>query len=113
MDKGSYAYRTQSGLSYLKTADGGDDMSETRGTIWKQLVKQKEEDGLSGYERLSRNVIKAIRNKIRRERTRSKKKSMKGLTRKMTSMEMVKNNVLTASMNLVKLMKGMNPITTN
>ena len=51
-------------------------------------MRLKEEEGLEGSEHLPRATVKQVRNKIRRERARYKKKSQKALHRRMTSMEM-------------------------
>jgi len=48
--------------------------SATKKVIWKELMKQKEELSVSGDQRLSRQMIKTIRNKIRRERRKRMKK---------------------------------------
>lgn len=70
MDKGSTANKTNSGISMMRTAADGENRSETRVTIWKELMKAKEDDQLSGHEKLPRSKIKEIRNKIRRDRDR-------------------------------------------
>ena len=48
--------KTQSGNTMLNTTD--DVMSATRVTIWKELMRQKEEDGLDGSEHLPRATIR-------------------------------------------------------
>eukprot|EP00353_Schmidingerella_taraikaensis_P002440 CAMPEP_0185597850 /NCGR_PEP_ID=MMETSP0434-20130131/81622_1 /TAXON_ID=626734 ORGANISM="Favella taraikaensis, Strain Fe Narragansett Bay" /NCGR_SAMPLE_ID=MMETSP0434 /ASSEMBLY_ACC=CAM_ASM_000379 /LENGTH=58 /DNA_ID=CAMNT_0028226677 /DNA_START=2112 /DNA_END=2288 /DNA_ORIENTATION=- len=48
--------------------------SATKKVIWKELMKQKEELSVSGDQRLNRQMIKTIRNKIRRERRKRMKK---------------------------------------
>ena len=65
--------KTQSGVTMTQTVD--DMMSATRVTIWKELMKMKEEEGLDGTEHLPRSTIKQIRSKIKRERIAERKKS--------------------------------------
>eukprot|EP00354_Favella_ehrenbergii_P003929 CAMPEP_0170457220 /NCGR_PEP_ID=MMETSP0123-20130129/4586_1 /TAXON_ID=182087 /ORGANISM="Favella ehrenbergii, Strain Fehren 1" /LENGTH=58 /DNA_ID=CAMNT_0010720943 /DNA_START=1301 /DNA_END=1477 /DNA_ORIENTATION=+ len=48
--------------------------SATKKVIWKELMKQKEELSISGDQQLNRQMIKTIRNKIRRERRKRMKK---------------------------------------
>lgn len=63
-------------------------------------MKFKEEEGLSGHERLPRAQILRIRSKVRRERLRLKRRAKK-LERKMTSMGLVdSSNQLVNSMTL-------------
>lgn len=80
MDKGSTANKTNSGISGMRTAADGENRSEPRIPIWKELMKAKEDDQLFGHEKLPRSKIKEIRNKIRRERQRSRKRLRRGTT---------------------------------
>ena len=67
--------------------------------IWKQLMKLKEEEGLSGSEHLSRAQILRIRSKARRDRLRLKKRTQK-LERKRTSMGLADSSRLGNSMTM-------------
>ena len=48
--------------------------SEHKKIIWKEILKHKEELEMSGDEKISRNIIKTIRNRIRRERRKRAKR---------------------------------------
>ena len=77
--------KTQSGVTMLNTTD--DVMSATRVTIWKELMRQKEEDGLDGSEHLPRSTIRQIRTRVKRERIAERKRSKKMMKRRLTSMD--------------------------
>ena len=92
--------KTHSGATLPQTAD---DLTVQAGdhkiAIWKQLMKLKEEEGLSGSEHLSRAQILRIRSKARRDRIRVKKRTQK-LERKMTSMGLADTSRLGNSMTM-------------
>ena len=86
-DKRSLAKAESRGTN-LQTA--ADDPSEARVTIWKELMRLKEKDGLSGSQHLSRATIRNLRGKVRRERLRSRKRNRKQV-RKGNSLELGAN----------------------
>ena len=92
--------KTHSGATLPQTAD---DLTVQAGgpkiAIWKQLMKLKEEEGLSGSEHLSRAQILRIRSKARRDRIRVKKRTQK-LERKMTSVGLADSSRLGNSMTM-------------
>ena len=57
---------TVSGLTQAPTME--DWRSENKVVIWKEMVRYKEENKVTGGKRIDRQMIKSIRNRIRKER---------------------------------------------